>query len=330
VQVIAVALEELVRLDVEYDVEVAGRATETAGFALAGVADAGVLLDAGGDLDQDLVLAGDAGVAAAGGAGCADDRAGAAAHWAGARDGEEALLRTDLAAAAALLAGLGLFAGGGAGATAVGAGLGAADGDLALYAEDGLFKARAHVVLQVAAALLAGGAAVAAAHVEHLAEEIAEDVAEVALLEGTAAAGEARAVAECSVAVAVVGGALVGIGEDAVGLAAGLELLLGLGVVGITVGMVLHGKLAIRGFDLAVGSGAFDAQQFVVVGLHGGWHREVPEFSKSKETANAKAKATASAEVAKDAEEGRSYSLVWAVLLAMRTRAGRRSLSRSL
>ena len=44
---------------------------------------------------------------------------------------------------------------------AVFAGLGAADGDLALDAEDGFFELEPHVELEVAAALLAGGAAAA-------------------------------------------------------------------------------------------------------------------------------------------------------------------------
>ena len=109
-EVVPVPLEELVRLHVENHVEVASRTTEAASFAFARVADAGVGLDAGGNLDEDLVFAADAAVAFAGEAGGADDRAGAAANGAGAGDGEEALLRTNLAAAAALLAGFGLLA----------------------------------------------------------------------------------------------------------------------------------------------------------------------------------------------------------------------------
>ncbi len=79
---------------------------------------------------------------------------------------------------------------------------------------------------------------------------------------------EAAGAVDAGVTVAVVGGALVGVGENLVGLAALLELLLGLGIVRVAVGVELHGELAIRGLDLAVGGGAFDTQDLVVVGLH--------------------------------------------------------------
>ena len=75
-------------------------------------------------------------------------------------------------------------------------------------------------------------------------------------------------------AVAVVGGALFGVGEDLVGLGALLELSLGGGVVGITVGMVLHGELAVGSLELGVGGGAGDFEELVIVdfGHVGGWH----------------------------------------------------------
>ena len=52
----AVALEELVRLDRQEDVEVAGRAAAQAGLALAGQADAGAVLDARRDVDRQRAL----------------------------------------------------------------------------------------------------------------------------------------------------------------------------------------------------------------------------------------------------------------------------------
>ncbi len=65
--------------------------------------------------------------------------------------------------------------------------MGTADRDLALDAEDSLFELELHVVLEVTAALLARWSTAAAAHVEHLAKKIAEDVSKVTLLERAAA-----------------------------------------------------------------------------------------------------------------------------------------------
>ena len=48
---------------------------------------------------------------------------------------------------------------------------------------------------------------------------------------------------------AVVGGALLRIAQDAIGLGGFLELLLGMLVAGIAVGMMRQGKLAVRGFQ---------------------------------------------------------------------------------
>jgi hypothetical protein len=50
VQVVAVALEDLVLLDADLDVQVAGRAAVGARLAVAGRADAHAFVDAGGDL----------------------------------------------------------------------------------------------------------------------------------------------------------------------------------------------------------------------------------------------------------------------------------------
>ena len=66
------------------------------------------------------------------------------------------------------------------GAAAVVARLLPADADLLLHAEDRLFKLQRQVVAQVAPALHPRSPP-RAAHVEHLAEQIAEDVAQVAL-----------------------------------------------------------------------------------------------------------------------------------------------------
>ena len=65
----------------------------------------------------------------------------------------------------------------------------------------------------------------------------------------------------------VVEAALFGIGEDRVRLGGLLELLLGRGVVRIAVRMELHRQLPVGALDLAVGRGARDAEDLVVIAL---------------------------------------------------------------
>ena len=69
-------------------------------------------------------------------------------------------------------------------------------------------------------------------------------------------------------AVAVVCRAAVGIGEDLVGLGGLLELLLGLRVVAVDVGVQLAGELAEGLLHLAVVGRPADAENFVRVALH--------------------------------------------------------------
>src|SRR6185369_2114915 len=134
VQVVAIALEDLVLLDADLDVEIARRAAVGARLAVAGRADAHALVDAGGDLHlQRLLLLHLAG-AFAGGAGFGNDLAGAVAVRAGLLDREEALAHVHRAGAIAGVAGLGLGAWLGAGAAAGLAMLPARDPDLAVLA----------------------------------------------------------------------------------------------------------------------------------------------------------------------------------------------------
>jgi hypothetical protein len=65
-----------------------------------------------------------------------------------------------------------------------------------------------------------------------------------------------------------------GIGEDLVGLRRLLELLLGLGVVGVDVGVKLAGQPPERLLQLGLPHAAGDAQDLVVVG----GHRELAAF----------------------------------------------------
>ena len=73
------------------------------------------------------------------------------------------------------------------------------------------------------------------------------------------------AAAESGVAVAVVDGALVGVGEHGVGFADFLEFFFRVGIVGIAVGMKLQRELAIGALEFQLRDGAGHAQHFVVI-----------------------------------------------------------------
>ena len=102
----AVALEDRVLAHLDEDVEIARRAAAQPGLALAGQPDAGAGLDARGDVDRQRRSFSTRPAPCADLAGVLDDLAGAAAGRAGPLDGEEALLRADLAHAGAGRAGL--------------------------------------------------------------------------------------------------------------------------------------------------------------------------------------------------------------------------------
>ena len=108
---------------------------------------------------------------------------------------------------------------------------------------------------------------------EDLAEDIAERVGESAeaLRPAAEAARTGRAEAhrriDAGVAELIVGGALLGVGEDLVGFLRFLEFLLGALVVRIAVRMMLHRELPVRLLDVLLGSIAIDAEYRVVVAL---------------------------------------------------------------
>ena len=137
-----------------------------------------------------------------------------------------------------------------------------------------LFEADLHVVAQVGAALARVAATTAAAATAAHAEQVVEDVGEGRSEIGTEAAGAAAvALLEGGMAVAVIGGALVAVLEDLVGLVDLLELVLAVLVAGIAVGMPFHRELAEGRLQVAVGGGALDLQDLVVAALR---HPRVP------------------------------------------------------
>src|SRR5687767_11667826 len=110
-QVVAVALEDLVLLEPDLDVQVTRRPAVGARLAVAGAADAHAVVDAGGNLHFQRLLLLDAALAMAGGAGLGNDLARAAAVRAGLLHAEKTLAHLHHALAVAGAAGLGLRAG---------------------------------------------------------------------------------------------------------------------------------------------------------------------------------------------------------------------------
>src|SRR6185436_18410953 len=99
-------------------------------------------------------------------------------------------------------------------------------------------------------------------HAEDAFEDIGEGGAEIGVETGPAAALLERRMAE-----AVVGGALLLVLEDVIGLVDFLEMVLAILVAGIAVGVPFHSELAVRRLHLRFGRGALDAEDFVVVAL---------------------------------------------------------------
>ena len=95
-------------------------------------------------------------------------------------------------------------------------------------------------------------------------EEIAEDVGEVGEVTRIEAAGPAAAV-DGGVAIAVVPGALLLVGEHLVRLGRFLEALLGRAVVRVLVRVVLHRQPAKSLLDVVHRGIALDAKDFVIV-----------------------------------------------------------------
>src|SRR5882672_1110722 len=241
----------------EDDVEISCLAAKRSGFAEAGEANARAIFDAGRDFGFYCALAKHSALPSALQARIGDDLPQALARGTGPGDAEEALLMADLAVTVAGAAGNGRFSWSSAGAVAGFAGFVAADGDGFFGAEDGFFEFQFQIFAKVRAALdssapLASSAA-AAENVE--AEEIAENVVEIVedgLVEAAATVG-----ADSGVAEAVVGGALVAVGQHGVGLGGFLETFLRGGVSGIAVGVVLHGELAVGALDLLLACASF-------------------------------------------------------------------------
>ena len=127
------------------------------------------------------------------------------------------------------------------------------------------FQRQFHVVAQVGAAR---GVGALAARVHELAEDIVENVGERAEPLRSAAeriSAATAAILERGLAEAVVGGALLRVLQDLIGLADLLEMRFLVGAAAMAVGMAFHRDLAIRRLDRRRIGAAIDAQQAVII-----------------------------------------------------------------
>ena len=170
-------------------------------------------------------------------------------------------LRPHPPGAVAAGAGGGLGARRAAGARAVLAGERNRDLHRDLGARVGLFERDLQVVAQVAAAGGTGRAALAAS--EHLAENVAEHLVEDVVHVGKA--GAAVHAVDAGVTEAIVGGALLLVGEDLEGLVDLLEPPRRLLAAVVAVRMVLHRELAVRGLQAGVIGAAIHPEDVVII-----------------------------------------------------------------
>src|SRR5690606_14059077 len=215
VQVVAIALEDLVRLDVDFHVQVARRPAVDARLAIAAGADAHAVIDARRNLDLQGLVAAYTAYAIAGRARVGDFLARPVAGGAGLLHAEKALLHAYRARAAACAARLGRRAGFGAAAVAGIAVFPAGHADFGVETMSGLLQRDFQRVLQIGAAVHLRAAAAAARTAEYFAEDVAEGIGKSA---AHARAAHARGIGiDARMTITVVGRALLLVAQDFVG-----------------------------------------------------------------------------------------------------------------
>src|ERR1700737_3543926 len=148
-----------------------------------------------------------------------------------------------------------------------------ANGYAGLSAEHSFLEFQRQVLPQIGAALHTAAPPSAAACAEHVSEEFAKNVAEVLKHSGieSAARGESPTPARgespthSGVTKAVIERSFLGVGEDGVGFADFLELLLGVGIVRVPVRMQLQSKFAVGALQLRFGHRPAHTEDFIIV-----------------------------------------------------------------
>src|SRR4029079_8882730 len=139
------------------------------------------------------------------------------------------------------------------------------DGNRLLDPGECFFERQFEIVAKVRAA---GGTGPLCPRIHEFAEDRRENVGKA--LETSPAGGAERAltvhpVLESGMAKAVIGGALLRVLEDVIGLADRLEVSFLVGASAMAVGMAVHRQLAIGSLDRLVVGAACDAEQLIIV-----------------------------------------------------------------
>jgi hypothetical protein len=261
----AFALKKRMLLDVQDHVKIARRPAECSSFAQSGEAYAGSVFDSGWNFGFDRPLPQNSSLPFALRTWVGDDTSNPLAGRASASHAEETLLVSDLSASGAGAARNRRLALGSARTPAVFAAFVAAAGDLCLFAEDRLFELQRNVFAQVGPTL--GSSASPATRAKQIAnpEEVAENFAEIDHRVGARRSSDSI---DAGMAKTVVGGALIQIRKNGVGLAALFEFLFGVGVIRVAVRVKLQRQFAIGALDFLLASSASNPEDLVVIAFY--------------------------------------------------------------
>ena len=253
-QVIAIALEDVVFLQADLDEQITRWPAIGARLAIARAADAHAVVDTRRDFDFQRFLLFDLALPVAGAARIGNDLARAAAMRAGLLHAEKALAHLHLALTLTGRAGLGAGAGFGARAVAGVALVPARNAQLRILAVGRFFERDLHGVAEVRAAkhLASTAASTAALAAKDVAKDVAKRVTKSAKAFGTTA----HVGIDTRVTVLVIGCPLLRVRQHLVGFLDLFEFafcLFGFGVIPlVAVRVVLHRQLAISLFDVFV------------------------------------------------------------------------------
>ena len=143
-------------------------------------------------------------------------------------------------------------------------------GNLLFAAKGGLFKGQRDAGADIFA--LPGTVSPSGTAGGTAAKEIVENAAQIHIEAAEPAAKSAAEATACGIvgvnsgkAVLVIPGAFVGIGQNLIGLAHFLELLLGFLIAGVQVGMIFLGQLSVGLLYFIVAGGFVNPQDFIII-----------------------------------------------------------------
>jgi hypothetical protein len=272
VQVIAVALEDIVFLEADFDVQVTRWSAIGPRLTIAGAANTHAAVDTRWNFDFQRFLLLDLALAMAGRAGLRNHLARAATGGTGLLHAEKALAHLHRSAATTGAAGLDLGAWFGTAAMAGVAVVPTGDADLCILAGRRLFECDFHRVTEVAAAIhLAPATGTATLLAKHVTKDVTKRFGKTAVGFSTTRTA-AHIGVDAGKPVLIVSRPFLRVGEHFVSLLALLELLFGgLGrITLIAVGVMLHRVFAIRFFDFVFRGVLGYAQNLVVISFSHG------------------------------------------------------------